>query len=99
MKINDREGFIGLLHEAQSLGIIQELADNDMRDISFVNVTKSASVTINIEWFCNLGTIKTAGLNIWFNEVKISTSHPSFSAAIEFIYNGNKAAFIGKEYE
>lgn len=95
MKINKRENLLLLLDKAQELGVIKNVKDNSLRDISFET---NQGQFAHIEWFCNLCTLHFPGFSLWFDEIKITDTHPSYKSEIDFSYQGSRNAFIGLKY-
>ena len=92
MRMDNREEIIELLDSAENCGIIYALDDESLRKIKFVT---NEGVDAHIEWYKNLGTLHFAGFSMWFDEIFISRTHPSYSCELSFSYLGVKSAFIG----
>lgn len=95
MQIDKREDLLSLLDDAENNQIISNLCDKRLRKISFKTCE---GLPGHIEWYHNLCTLHFAGFSSWFDDVKISRTHPCYEKALQFSYNGIVTGFIGIKY-
>lgn len=96
MKVTKREEVIKLLNEAVSSGVLSSVDDESMR---VIRITTEDGGSFIIQWYTNLCTIKSNGLEIWFDDIELSRTHPNFIGEIQLSYNGVYSGFIGKPLE
>lgn len=53
-----------------------------------------------IEWYTNMMTLKSRTMELWFDDVCLSHSHPCYDVALGFFYKSNQPiAHIGEKHE
>ena len=92
MNTSNRDEFVGLLKCAEEKGVIKNLRDEDLRDIQFES---PAGQQCKIVWYKNLSTIHMQDIEIWFDEINYSTSHPAYSASLSLHHKGVQSVHIG----
>lgn len=88
----EREKLIKVLTLAESMGVIFEVSDNGLRDISFKDVN---GAEFSICWYCNLMTLTSSTLSVWFTNIELSNTHPSYEKSISMEHHDLNVAFIG----
>lgn len=90
--IKNREEFMALLNQAAEIGIISDVRDNGLRNITFAT---SEGQALRIEWYTNMCTLHVPGASMWFDDISISNTHPSYKAALSLSFSGVKFGHIG----
>lgn len=92
-----------VLHVAAKNGLIKsyrrETSDDPCNPCREFYIVGNLNDHYTIVWYTNLMTLKSRTMELWFDGISITHSHPCYEGAIAFYNNTTPIAHIGEKYD
>lgn len=101
MKIEQLEAVLEMAVKAGAIkSYRREKSDSDKVFCRNFCIVGNLNDHYTIEWYINIMTLKSRTMELWFDDICLSNTHPSYDVALAF-YHGSRqpVAHIGEKHE